>query len=116
MILALANDNGIELLKFPGGTSLMFQPNDLMRSHQILKAQISLLLSKSGKLRNELDLEPGIIARQVESILSSKKMPKASRDCFVNLFRVLPRIFAKIFHPRDHQERLSGRWPDSIRR
>jgi hypothetical protein len=99
--LDICAEHNIEVLKFPGGTSLMYQPNDLMRSHQILKSVVKSMMSKAAKGRalykefEDCEMDP--IALRVERLLFGLHMPKASRDCFVNFFRILPLLLQKAF-------------------
>jgi hypothetical protein len=90
-VLARADPNHIELLKFPGGSSLQFQPNDLMRSHAIIHQYV-----KSTHYANAVFRDP-VWMPQFEVLLAHHKIDKASVDCFVGFFQQIPVVISKAF-------------------
>lgn len=86
----------IEMLKFGGGSSMMYQPNDLMRAHAIIK---SVLGRKSTYLELEQagTITDSRMSKQVDTLLTKLKIDKPSRDCFVNFARHLPYVLQKAF-------------------
>lgn len=43
-VIEIAKSNNIEILKFPGGSSMQYQPNDLIRSHAIIHLKSRILI------------------------------------------------------------------------
>jgi hypothetical protein len=91
-VLSTARTESIELLKFPGGSSLQFQPNDLMKSHVIIHQYV-----KSVQYRELERFQDPYWMPCLEAILAPHKIDKASVDCFTAFFRQLPTIISKSF-------------------
>jgi hypothetical protein len=91
-LLPLAISQNIEFLKFPGGGSLQFQPNDLMRSHAIIKQYV-----KSKQYIDKKNFEPPIWMPKLRAILAPHRIDKASIDCFEGFFIQLQTILSKAF-------------------
>ena len=90
--ISVCNKNGIEIQKIPGGGSLQWQPNDLMRAHNI----IHNFLNSSAYSRPEEYPSPHYMTR-FQKLLLDANIEKASRDCFENFMRQIPVIISKAF-------------------
>jgi hypothetical protein len=91
--LDLCNRFGIELFKIPGGGSLQWQPNDLMRAHNVIHSYCS-----SSKYHSKLSSfsKPYWLPR-FEDKLKEYGIDKASRDCFTNFMYQIPTILGQAF-------------------
>jgi hypothetical protein len=87
-------DDFIEVNKLPGGGSLQYQPNDLMRSHcQIHK----LTTSNAFKKEEAKGYHNPAHLNAVSDILKKHKIEKASYNCFCNFMKQLPIILSDAF-------------------
>lgn len=81
--LDLAQKEKIELQKFPGGSSMQYQPNDVMRSHAILKRYFRETYKKTHRFHEPTWLEH--IRSHLYSVLGGR-MDNASKKCFMTFF------------------------------
>lgn len=90
--LEVARELKIDLQKFPGGTSLMYQPNDVMRSHSMIHRYVQ---SERFSSFCEHEMCDPKWLPDVEEMI--QPIDKASRDSFLNFFRQLPEILDHAF-------------------
>jgi hypothetical protein len=74
----LAKDDKIDCFKFPGGCTMMFQPNDLSKSFSILKAYFK-------QLRGKNIIKPAFYD-QMKHFLKHEGMQASSLNTFMNYF------------------------------
>eukprot|EP01034_Spumella_vulgaris_P014363 gene14363-18334_t len=91
-LIGVADEQNIAYQKFPGGGSLMFQPNDLMRSFAILHQYV-----KSPEYKKQRRFEPPFWSSGVRALLSSIGTSKASVDTYMVFFDQSPTIISKAF-------------------
>lgn len=83
------NKSRIELIKLPGGSSFQYQPNDVMRAHQIVHDSIKKL--KVAEFHKPPYLDEAI------ALMKRLKIEKSSRDCFQTFLAQVPLILSKAF-------------------
>lgn len=82
----------LELLKFPAGCSLLFQPNDQMRSHAIIHKLVPSYMKQITEKSNAPYWLP-----QLETLLVANHIAAASRKTFTKFFYFLPTLISNAF-------------------
>lgn len=109
--LEVCNRLGIEIFKIPGGGSLQWQPNDLMRAHNIIHSYCS-----SSRYHAKIhEFEPPYWLDSFEKSLTDYGIDKASRDCFVNFMRQIPTILSQAFSVTNTRGGWKGLCPPDTR-
>jgi hypothetical protein len=109
--LATCNSLGIEIFKIPGGGSLQWQPNDLMRAHNIIHTYCN-----SSKYHAKVhEFQPPHWLKAFENSLQLYGIDKASRDCFVNFMRQIPVILSQAFSVTTTRGGWKGLYPPNSR-
>ena len=109
--LAACNHYGIEVFKIPGGGSLQWQPNDLMRAHNIIHSYCG-----TSRYHSRIhDFEPPCWLGTFERTLLLYGIDKASRDCFVNFMRQIPTILSQAFTVSNTRQGWKGLCPPDTR-
>jgi hypothetical protein len=106
--MELARKQHIELQKFPGGSSLQFQPNDVMRSFSILKSYFD-----SSYEQTIFNIPEWITQVRFHLHDVLKDMEKASKDAFMTFFEQWKTIVSLAFTDRNIASgwRASGLFP-----
>ncbi len=95
VLLPLITGTGIEALKLPGGCSMSFQPNDLMRSHSIIHSY-----TRSAEYSSYSTVIPPSYMNTVDRLLTANGIEKSSADTFKHFMLQLPIIISKAFGVR----------------
>jgi len=108
-IIEKHNCSVVQFVKFPGGCSLTFQPNDVMKSHALLKGSIKHLDSKEQvqKASNPTFL------KAIVDFLKRVGVSGKSLVTFANFFRVIMIYESRAFQAATVQNGWSipGIWP-----
>ncbi len=87
-----SNNLPVELLKLPAGCSLIFQPNDQMRSHAIIHRMV-----KTVPTLDITKLSSPYWLPQLENLLNENRISSASKKTFIKFFMYLPDIISNAF-------------------
>eukprot|EP01039_Chlorochromonas_danica_P011413 gene11414-12757_t len=99
-VIPTIEHNSIELQKLPGGGSLQFQPNDLMRAHNIIHNYVN----SSQYHTEDLFPDPPYLAYIEKLLGKTYKVEKSSVKSYCNFFRQLPTILSKAFSVHNVQQ------------
>lgn len=81
LLLQLIKNKKIELLKLPAGSTMLYQPNDLMRTHCIIHRYVhsDVFVKNTSQFQEAEPIWMGI----VKNTLKLQRIPAASRNIFL---------------------------------